>query len=415
MPPVWLQWRWRILTLLFLVTVINFVHRQTLSVVAPVLREQFHLTNTDYGRIVSAFMFGMMVGEFPVGWLMDRIGVLNGFSFSVVWWSLAAALHAAARSVFQFSAVRFWMGTGECGNFSGGMKVVSEWFPARERAFAVGVFNAGSMIGSLITPPAIVFITLNFGWQMAFVGPSLLGFIWVIAWRWAYRPPDRHPGVSEAELNYIREGLTSSGPPPANGELLRHVPAWGLILCRFLVGPVIQFYWFWMPAYLYEARGLSLVAIGMFSWIPYLFGDIGSIGGGWVAGYLIRRGVCLSAARLGTMWVGAACCALSACVTLAPSAASAIGFICLVMLGHTALSANMFAAISDIFPEGAVGRMTGLTGIAGGVSGLLFPLLTGYLVDKISFGPVFLIAGTLPVLGVAALALMGGRFKRLTL
>ena len=154
------------------------------------------------------------------------------------------------------------------------------------------------------------------------------------------------------------------GTPPANRELLRHVPAWGLLLCRFLVGPVIQFYWFWMPAYLYQARGLSLVAIGMFSWIPYLFGDIGSIGGGWVAGWLIRRGVSLAAARLGTMWVGAACCALSACVTLAPSAATAIGFISLVMLGHTALSANMFAAISDIFPEGAVGRVTGLTGIA---------------------------------------------------
>jgi ACS family hexuronate transporter-like MFS transporter len=415
LPAVWRQYRWRILALLFLVTVINFVHRQTLSVVAPVLREQLHLTNTDYGRIVSAFMFGMMVGEFPVGWLMDRIGVRNGFSFSVAWWSLAAALHTFARSVFQFSAVRFWMGTGECGNFSGGMKVVSEWFPARERAFAVGVFNAGSMIGSLITPPLIVYITLRYGWRMAFLGPSFLGFAWLILWRRMYRPLDRHVGVSEAEREYIRAGLPRVGPPPPNGEILRHVPTWGLLLCRLLVGPVIQFYWFWLPAYLFQARGLSLAAIGMFSWIPYLFGDVGSVGGGWAAGYLMRRGVSLPAARLGTMWAGAACCALSACVTLAPSAASAIGLICLVMFGHTALSANMFAAISDIFPDGAVGRVTGLSGIAGGISGLLFPLLTGYLVDKLSFAPVFVIAGLLPAAGVLCLALLGGGFRRLAI
>ena len=413
MPPAWRQWRWRILGLLFLVTVINFVHRQTLSVVAPVLREQLHLSNTDYGRIVSAFMFGMMVGEFPIGWMMDRFGVRGGFSFSVVWWSLAAALHTFARTVLQFSSVRFWMGSGECGNFSGGMKVVSEWFPARERAFAVGVFNAGSMIGSLITPPLIVYITLNFGWRMAFLGPSFLGFLWVILWRYVYKPLDRHPGVSAAEREYIRAGLPRLGPPPANSVLLARVPAWGLIVCRFLVGPVIQFYWFWMPAYLYQSRGLSLAAIGMFSWIPYLFGDIGSIGGGWATGYLMRRGVSLKAARLGTMWAGAACCALSTCVTLAPSAATAIGFICLVMMGHTALSANMFAAISDIFPEGAVGRVTGFTGIAGGISGLLFPLLTGFLVDRLSFAPVFMLAGALPAAGVLCLALLGGGFRRL--
>jgi ACS family hexuronate transporter-like MFS transporter len=230
MPPLWQQVRWRILALLFLVTVINFVHRQTLAVVAPVLREQLHLSNTDYGRIVSAFMFGMMVGEFPVGWMMDRIGVRRGFSFSVLWWSLAAGLHTIARTTLQFSSFRFWMGTGECGNFSGGMKVVSEWFPDRERAFAVGVFNAGSMIGSLITPPLIVYITLNFGWRMAFLGPSFLGLFWVILWRVVYRPLASHPGVSAAEHEYIRAGLPPAATPPPNRVLLHHRETWGLIL-----------------------------------------------------------------------------------------------------------------------------------------------------------------------------------------
>ena len=397
-------------------TVINFVHRLTLSVVAPVVQQEFHLSNEDYGRIVSAFMFGMMMGEFPVGWLMDRAGVRTGFSFSVVWWSLAAGLHSIARSALQFSICRFWMGTGECGNFSGGMKVVSEWFPARERAFAVGVFNAGSMVGSLITPSLIVYLMLHYGWRTAFLAPSVFGFVWVILWRSVYRPLGRHPHVTPAEAAYIRAGQPAekSAPPP-NRMLLRHEAGWGLILCRFLVGPVIQFYWFWMPNYLYHARGLSLAAIGMFAWIPYLFGDVGSVGGGWVAGFLMRRGMNLNAARLTTLWSGAACCAVSAAVTQAASAAVAIAFMGLVMFGHTWLSANMFASISDIYPDGAVGRMTALTGIAGGISGLLFPLLTGFLVDKFSYAPVFLIAAFMPAAGVLCLTVLGGKFQRVAL
>jgi MFS transporter, ACS family, aldohexuronate transporter len=416
LPPVWRQVRWQLLALLFLVTVVNFVHRQTLSVLAPVLRQAFHLSNTDYGWIVSAFMFGMMVGEFPIGWLMDRVGVRRGLSFSVLWWSLAAGLHAIAGSALEFSIFRFWMGTGECGNFSGGMKVVSEWFPARERAFAVGVFNAGSMIGSLITPPLIVWLTLHYGWRIAFVGPSMLGFLWVILWQRKYRPLDSDPDVTAAEASYIRAGQPpGQGSSPPNRVLLQYRQGWGLVLCRFLVGPVIQFYWFWMPAYLYQARGLSLAAIGLFAWIPYLFGDVGSIGGGWAAGFLIRRGVSLQGARLSTMWVGAACCAMSVGVARARSAAAAIAFICLVMFGHTWLSANMFAAISDIYPDGAVGRMTALTGVAGGISGLLFPLLTGFLVDRISYTPVFFIAAFMPAAGVLCLGMLARKFRRIAI
>jgi ACS family hexuronate transporter-like MFS transporter len=416
LPPVWRQVRWQVLTLLFLVTVINFIHRQTLSVVAPVIRDVFHLSATDLGGIFSAFMFGMMLGEFPIGWLMDRIGVRGGFSFSVIWWSLAAGLHSIAQSAVEFSIFRFWMGTGECGNFSGGMKVVSEWFPARERAFAVGVFNAGSMIGSLITPPLIVYIMLHRGWRAAFIGPSLLGFLWVILWRSIYRPLAQHPRVTQAEAEYIRAGQSEkSSTAPPTMSLLWHAQCWGLILCRFLVGPVIQFYWVWMPEYLYRSRGLSLKDIGLFTWIPYLFGDVGSIGGGWIAGLLMRRGFTLYQARMITMWSGAACCAMSIGVAQASSAAGAIGFICLVMLGHTCLSANMFAAISDLYPEGAVGRMTALTGIAGGISGTLFPLVTGFLVDHFSYSPVFLIAAAMPAAGVLCLMLLGRKFQQVKL
>lgn len=407
----WAQIRWRILLLLFLITVINFIDRQTLSVVAPELLKTFRMSNTDYARMVSAFMFGMMIGEFPMGSIMDRWGVRTGFSFAVIWWSIATGMHAIGRSVLQFSTFRFWMGTGECGNFSGAMKVISEWFPERERALAVGVFNSGSMVGSVIAAPCIVFITLHFGWRAAFVLPALLGLVWAFAWRCQYAPLAQHPRVRNAERNYIEEGRTAAVAPPRNSELLAKKEVWALMLCRFFVGPVVQFYFFWTPLYLSRSRGLTLAEIGLFAWVPFLFGDIGSIGGGWVAGQLLHRGFSLNAARFITLYAGAVCCLLSAGVVQAGTAGLAIGFICLVLFGHTFLSANMFAAISDLVPRPAVGRVTGLTGIAGGLSGFLFPQLTGYLIDRFSYAPVFFVAAFLPLLGVAVLQLMVGRIR----
>ncbi len=406
-----MQVRWRILALLFFITVINFIDRQTLSVVAPVLLETFHMTNSDYARMVSAFMFGMMVGEFPMGWLMDRWGVRAGFSFAVVWWSIATAMHSIGRSVLQFSAFRFWMGTGECGNFSGAMKVISEWFPERERALAVGVFNSGSMVGAVIAAPCIVFITLHFGWRAAFLLPAVLGIIWTLCWRAQYAPLRAHPKVTAAERSYIEEGKTSAAAPPRNRELLSKKEVWGLMLCRFFVGPVVQFYLFWTPEYLYKSRGLTLAQIGLFAWVPFLFGDLGSIGGGWVAGQLLKHRFSLNAARFLTLYAGALFCLLSAGVVEAATAAMAIAFICMVLFGHTFLSANMFAAISDLVPKPAVGRVTGLTGIAGGLSGWLFPLLTGFLIDRFSYAPVFFVAAILPLTGVIVLHAIVGRIE----
>lgn len=414
MPPLWRQVRWGMLALLFTVTVVNFVDRQSLSIVAPVLRETLGLSNTDYGIIVSCFMFGMMAGEFPMGWLMDRRGVRLGLSLAVSWWSLANAMHAFGRSMLHFSLLRFFLGTGECGNYSGGLKLVSQWFPVRERALAVGIFNGGSMIGSIIAPPLLVWLMLSYGWRAAFLLPSLLGFLWVIAWRLFYHSPDRHPLLSSAERNYIREGAESAeAPPPGNLTLLARREAWALMLCRFLVGPVVQFYIYWLAEYLYRQRGFSLKAIGMFAWVPFLFGDIGSIAGGWVSGRLIRRGFSVAAARAVSMGFGAALCLLSIAAARAATAPAAMAFICLVLAGHTFLSANMFAAISDLFPNNAVGRVTALTGVAGGLSGMLFPLLTGFLVDRFSYLPVFSLAAVMPAAGVAALFLLArGSFAR---
>lgn len=381
--------RWGMLALLFLVTVINFVDRQALSIVSPVLREQFHLTATDYGRIVAGFTFGMLIGEFPMGWLSDRFGVRRVLPIAVLWWSTGNALHAFARSTWQFAALRFWLGTGECANYSGGMKVVAQWFQPKDRAFATGIFNGGATIGSIIAPPLLVWITSSLGWQMAFVLPSSLGLVWALAWRAFYRDPIAP--------------IDDEGTPPTNASLLRRPEVWGLMLMRALAGPVSQFYIFWLPDYLNRERGLTLTSIGMFAWIPFLFADLGSIGGGWFSGFLIRQGWTITAARRIAMWLGAALCVTGFIVTSAHSAAGAIALICVVLFGHYALSANMFTRISDLLPGPAVSRVTGLTGIAQGVSGFAFPLLTGWLIDHGGYTPVFALTALMPAAGVFAL------------
>ena len=202
--------------MLFCVTMINFVDRQTLSVTAPKLREIFSLSNTQYGIIVSAFQMGMVAGEFPMGWLMDWRGARFGLTFAVLWWSVANALHAMATSLLHFSFFRFWLGTGECGNFSGGNKVVAQWFPVRERAFAIGIFNSASMIGSAVAPFLIVPIMHWYGWQVAFLVPSLLGMVWAVVWCVFYRSPDEHKGLTAAEAAYIREGEPAEGRTEAD-------------------------------------------------------------------------------------------------------------------------------------------------------------------------------------------------------
>jgi MFS transporter, ACS family, hexuronate transporter len=415
MPPLVRQMRWWILALLFVVTVIAFIDRQSLSYVAPWLRESLGLSNTDYGIIVAAFQMGMMLAEFPMGMLMDRRGVRFGLTFAAAWWSLANALHAFGSVMWQFSILRFWLGSGECGNYSGGMKVVSQWFPVRERALAIGIFNGGSMVASMIAPPLLVVLIAHFGWRSAFLLPSAMGAVWAWLWWLLYRSPEDHPKVTSAELAYILKGREPASEPPSSLALLRFRETWALMGCRMLVGPVFHFYIAWMPEYLHRERGLSLAAIGLSAWVPFLLGDAGSILGGWAAGRLIRRGFSVTATRRITMGFGAACCLLSFAVVQASTAWGALAMICIVMFGHNCLSANMYATISDLFPNNAVGRITALTGISQGVSAILFPLLTGVLVDYFSYLPVFSLAALMPVSGCLVLFFAVPRLRKTTI
>jgi len=391
--------RWIALTLLLAITVVNFIDRQTVSVLAPVLRQMLHLSNEQYGRIVSAFQFGMMAGEFPMGWLMDRWGVRLGLAGAVLWWSLATGTQAATRTGLQLGLARFWMGTGECGNYSGGMKSIFGLFAPGERTLAIGIFNSGSMIGATIAPPLVVFLAQRYSFRVAFMVPALLGILWIPFWFHLYR-----------NYRVTATDRTSTITLPA---LLSQSSTWAVMLCRFFIGPVMQFYWYWIPSYLYGVRHLSLAQIGFLGWIPFLLGDTGGIAGGWAAGWLQKRGVATYAVRRLTMYSSAALCLASLAVPYLASTAAAFLAIGVAVMADNFLSANMFAAVTDLFPEHAVGRATGLTGVAGGLSGLLFPLLTGYLVDRVSYAPVFVMIGFMPLIGAALLFLVGRRYRDL--
>ena len=390
--------RWLILGLLFCITVINFIDRQTLSVLAPVICSVFHLTNVAYGRIVAALQFGMMSGEFPMGYLMDRWGTRLGIAFAVTWWSSATAAQVFARTGTQFGLIRYWMGTGECGNFSGGVKTATKLFAPTERTLAIGIFNAGAMVGATVAPPLIVYLLHRYGFRAAFLVPAALGFVWLIVWWFVYQREAPAHGEKRQPQSSLREFLGDSS-------------SWAVMLCRFFVGPVIQFYWYWIPMYLYTVRHMSLTQVGFLSWIPFLLGDGGNVLGGWAAGILLRRGVPVRNARRWLMYGSSAVCFASFLVPFARGSGMALGMIGIAVAAHNFLSANMYGAITDLFPDSKVGRATGLTGVAGGLSGLLFPLLTGVLIDRVSYSPVFVLIALMPLVGTLALFTLGKKYR----
>ena len=390
--------RWLILSLIFAITVINFIDRQTLSVLAPVLCKALNLTNVEYGRIVAALQFGLMSGEFPMGYLMDRWGARLGMAAAVMWWSGATGAQVFARNGLQFGLVRFWMGTGECGNYSGGIKTVTRLFTQKQRTLAIGIFNGGSMVGATLAPPIIVLLMSRYGFRSAFLVPAIAGALWVPAWWFLYG-------------REVREEESTAAQKISLQKLLKTSSAWAVMACRFFNGPVLQFYWYWIPSYLVNVRHLSMMEIGALGWIPFFLGSIGGVVGGWAAGLLQRYGLAMARVRHISMYGSGLVCIASLGVPYLNSAVAAMITIGIAMLAANFFSANMFAAVTDLFPVEQAGRATGLTGFAGGLSGLLFPLLTGWTVDHFSYKPVFLMVAFMPLLGAAGLFAFGRKYK----
>ena len=386
--------RWVVVLLLGLATTVNYIDRQTLSILSPLLRRELHLSEQDYASIVSAFLVSYTIMYSLGGRMMDALGVRLGLALSLAWWSIATMLTGLARGGLSLGLFRFLLGVGEPCVFPAGVKVCGEWFPSRLWATATGIFSSGSAIGAILAPPIIAWITLRFGWRYAFVIPGALGLLWLPVWWWFYRPIGEHPAVSSGDRAQI-DSAPAVKDAPRWRELLRQRTVWGLILPRLLSDPVWYFYIFWLPDYLQRERHLSLAEIGMYGWIPFLFADLGNIGGGMLSDALIRSGMAAPKARMRVL-AGVGCLApLGALAGLAPTAATAIAVTCLVAFLTQCWSTNTAALAADLLPNRWTGSAFGLMGTAGSLAGAFFAQLLGVVIGAFGYPAAFALAAVL--------------------
>jgi ACS family hexuronate transporter-like MFS transporter len=406
--------RWWMATLLFLATVVNYLDRQTLSLLAPMLRDEFGISNTGYSRIIFAFLLAYMIMQSGSGRLMDRLGTRLGFSLAMAFWSCAAMLHALANSAWSLAAFRFLLGAGEAGNWPGSVKAVSEWFPPKERGVAIGYFNSGSIAGALLAPLVVPWIALHYGWRPAFVVTGAVGFLWLVPWLWVYRPPERHCWITARELQAIRAGSGESVAMPAAPrwrDLLRYPQVWCLVAARMLADPVWWFYVFWLPEYLKRERGFSMQMIGELAWIPFLTGGVGSFAGGLASGRLMRRGWQGVGARQAVMALAAAGMLAGIPAVLVRSSSGCIALISVVTFAYCAWASNILALPTDLFPNEVVASVSGIAGTGAAIGGMAFTLATGIAVDRLSYVPVFAAAGLMPA-AAATVLILGIRSPR---
>ena len=400
--------RWWIVWTLFFSTVINYISRQTFSVLAPMLAATYHFSHTDLARILGAFQISYAVTWLVGGIFLDAIGTRLGLALAVAFWSAVNIFTGFANSVSSFAAFRFLLGVGEGFNWPGASKTVAEWFPSQERSIAVAIFDSGSSVGGALAALMIPWIALAFGWRWSFVFSGALGFLWLVAWLRIYHPLDRHPRLAAQEAALIHAGQDRSVSPHRKGvrrwrALAKSSNLWAVVLGRSLTDPIWWFYVFWLPQYLSDARGFSLKRIALFAWIPFVAADLGNFTAGWISGLCIRRGMPVIRAR---QWV----CAISCLPILAGIPAVrvhspyvALALICVALWGYASWSTMGLTLPSDLFPQDVVGTVTGLSGFAAGLAGTAFTIAVGVLVDRLSYGPAFLLAGLLPLFATAAL------------
>ena len=425
------HFRWLVCGLLFFASVINYIDRQVIGILKPTLQQQFGWTEIDYADIVFSFQLAYGIGFIFAGRLMDRLGTRVGFSIAIVIWSLAAMAHAGvmsfgpgaaallgvfglsySASVAGFMTARFALGLGESGNFPGAVKTVAEWFPRKERAFATGIFNAGTNIGALLTPLIVPIITISYGWEWAFIVTGALGFFWLAIWWYLYHSPEEHKGVTAAELAYIRSDPPEPTMKMSWATILPHRQTWTFAVAKFMTDPIWWLYLFWIPDFLYRNHGLSLTTMGPPIVVIYLIGDVGSVGGGWLSSTLIKRGWSVNAARKTAMLT----CALAVLPILFAANTShlwvAVGLIGLAAAAHQGWSANVYTLTSDMFPKQAVGSVVGFGGMTGAVGGMLIAKITGYVLQFTgSYVPVFIIAASAYLLALLMVHLLSPRLE----
>ena len=398
--------RWTIIGLFVGAMVINYLARAVLGVAAPVILTEQKISNEQYGWITGAFQIGVMFQPLA-GYVLDAIGLRGGFAGFVAVWSLITAAHAFAAGWMGFAVLRGALGLAEGSAQPAGQKLVAEWFPAKERGVAGGIYNIGASFGAVFAPPLVAWAVMTQSWRLAFVVAGGIGLVWALLWFAWFRTPQRHFALGAAERDYILSGqearLAATGEKPRIATLLRRRDLWGIALPRMLADPVWGMLSFWMPLYLARERGFDLAGIALFAWLPFLAADLGCLFGPAIVAALQRRGVDLIDARRAAFTVGALLMTGMAFVGIVTNPYAAIALLCLAGFAHQTLSVTVITMASDLFRRNEVATAAGLAGFAGNLGVLVFSLLLGGLVDDVGYEPFFIILGVLDLFGALLL------------
>jgi len=388
------SYRWRICALLFIANTINYMDRQVLSFLAPMLQTKIGWNEVQYGNIVVAFQFAYALGLLFVGGIIDAIGVKLGYALTIIVWSLAAMSHALARTPLSFGISRFFLGLGESGNFPAAIKTVAEWFPKKERALATGIFNSGTSVGAILVPLTVPWIATHIGWQFAFLFTGILSLCWVILWWFTYNHPERESKLTPRELAHIRSDPPDSTRRIPWARVLAYRQTWALVLGKGLTDPVWWFLLFWLPKYFSSNFGLQLTGLAGPIMIIYIAACVGSVLGGWLPALAIRMGLSVANARRTAMLLCALAVMPITFVGHIHGLWTVVAIISLACAAHQGWSANIFTVVSDIFPRAAVASVTGVAGFGGAISGMAAASLVGLVLQRYhSYSGIFFVAG----------------------
>lgn len=404
--------RWIICALLLFGTTKNYMDRSVLGVLKETLQHTLGWSEVDYGNLTVVFQAGYALGMLVVGWIIDRLGTRLGYALSMIFWSLASMGTALCNSLPSFAVARCILGFGEAAIFPASIKAVAEWFPKKERALATGIFNAGTNVGAMLAFITVPWISLRWGWRGAFLGIGGIGFILLALWVLLYQKAEEHPRLSKAELNYIRSDPQDPVQKIPWITLFPLRQTWTFAVGKFLTDPVWWFYLFWMPGFFQSRHGLSLTKLGPPLIAIYVIADVGSVVGGWISSFLIRRGRSINAARKTALLI----CAIGVIPVVfayrVESTWSAVMLIGLAAACHQGFSANLYTITSDMFPAEAVGSVTGIGGMAGAIGGLCIAAVVGHVLQWTgSYMIPFVIAGSAYLVALGMIQLLSPRLE----
>jgi ACS family hexuronate transporter-like MFS transporter len=392
--------RWWIVALVSLGTIVNYLSRNTLGILAPVLKSELGLTTEQYSYVVGAFQAAYTLMQPVCGFILDSLGLKTGFALFALLWSAASCAHVLATGWLSLAAFRAWLGLAEAAAIPAGVKAISEWFPAKQRSVGMGLFNIGTSIGAMLAPPMVAFLQMRYGWRSAFLVTGALGFAFALIWRIFYRsPPSALPKTARVKPSLL--------------PILRTKAFWGIAIPRFLFEPAWQTLTFWVPLYFATERGMDMKQIGFFSWMPFLAADLGGLTGGLISPLLMRyAGVRLVESRLAGIVTGAILMIALGCVGFVDDVNMAVALLCVGGFAHQIMSSLIYTLATDKFDSGEVATVSGLAGTAGWTSGLIFSLLIGQLVDHIGYKPIFASLSLFDLIGAAVAVLMLREWRR---